>query len=434
MNKKSAEVFLADIKKSLSDAVRQSFDYFGGAAVLLKSSKNVFIKVNAVDLRQHAYTNVDIIRESIIYFKENGANKVYIIENCTQGNFTRLVFKVTGIAAICEETGAIPVYLDETKAVPIFLESLECFIDISEFIFENLIIHRNENLYVSLPKLKTHSMSQVTLFIKNQFGFVHQKSRIADHNYRIHQKFADIYRILRPDFVLVDGVVATNHGYYIAVANTDKCIVPMNVLISGKDPLAVDVTGADLIGYTIDDVEHLKRCKELKIGIGDIRHIEIINKKLFNERKKELTHELLEDFPPELSIIRGKERCCLERCKRNTETLVEVLFRDYDGKGNFTILMGKGIDHKDMELLKGRVHIAGNCAIQDHGLMLLKKLGKKNVTMSYGCNNLAETIYGLCKHMKVNPLKLVPMNPISSLSLLAQAKMNGSKAMIPRLI
>lgn len=395
--KKATEVFLSDTKSSLSDAVRQSFDYFGGAAALLKSSKNVFIKVNAVDLRQNAYTNIDIIRESIIYFKENGAKNIYIIENCTQGSFTRLVFKVTGITSVCEETGAIPVYLDETKAVPIFLESLECFIDISEFIFENLIMNRNENLYVSLPKLKTHSMSQVTLSIKNQFGFVHQESRIADHNYRIHQKFADIYRILRPDFVLVDGIVATNHGHYIAVANTDKCIVPMNLLISGKDPLAVDVVGADLIGYTVDDVEHLIRCKELEIGIGDIRQIEIINNKLFNERKKKLTHELLEDFPPELSIIRGKERCCPEGCKRNTETLVEVLFRDYDGKGDFTILMGKGIDHKKVELLKGRVHIAGSCAIQDHGLMLLKKLGKKNVTMSYGCNNLAESIYGLCQ-------------------------------------
>jgi len=284
--KKATEVFLSDTKSSLSDAVRQSFDYFGGAAALLKSSKNVFIKVNAVDLRQHAYTNIDLIRESIIYFKENGANNVYIIENCTQGSFTRLVFKVTGITSVCEETGAIPIYLDETKAVPIFLESLECFINISDFIFENLIMNRNENLYVSLPKLKTHSMSQVTLSIKNQFGFIHQESRIADHNYRIHQKFADIYRILRPDFVLVDGMIATNHGHYIAVANTDKCIVPMNLLISGKDPLAVDVVGADLIGYTIDDVEHLRRCTELKIGIGDIRHIEIINIKLFNERKK----------------------------------------------------------------------------------------------------------------------------------------------------
>jgi len=431
---KTAKVFLQDTKNGLSDAVRQSFEHFGGAAALLKPSKNVFIKVNAVDLRPHAYTNVDIIRGSIIYFKQNGANNVYIMENCTQGNFTRLVFKVTGIAAVCKETGAIPVYLDETRAVEIYLEGLECFIDISEFIFENLIMHKDKNLYVSLPKLKTHSMSQVTLSIKNQFGFVHQKSRIVDHNYRIHQKFADIYRVLRPDFVLVDGMIATNHGHYIAASNTDKCIVPMDLLISGKDPLAVDAVGAELIGYAIDDVEHLKRCKELEIGIEDIRHIEIINYPLFNKRKTKLTHELLEDFPPDLSIIRGKKRCCPEGCKRNTETLVEVLYRDYDGQGDFTILMGKGIDHKDIEPLTGRVHLAGGCVIEDHGLMLLKKLGKKNVTMSHGCNNLAETIYGLCKQMKVNPLKLVPVNPILSLLLLAQAKMNGSKAMIPRLI
>ena len=96
--------------------------------------------------------------------------------------------------------------------------------------------------------------------------------------------------------------------------------------------------------------------------------------------------------------------------------------------------MEKGIDHQEIKLLKGRVHLAKGCVIEDHGLMLLKKLGKKNVTMSHGWNNLAETIYGLYKQMNINPLKLVPVNPIFSLLLLAQAKMNGSKVMIPRLI
>ena len=85
--------------------------------------------------------------------------------------------------------------------------------------FERLIENGTENLYLSLPKLKTHSMSQVTLSIKNQFGLVHQRSRIADHNYRIHQKFADIYRVLRPDFVLIDGLIATNHGHYHNLSN-----------------------------------------------------------------------------------------------------------------------------------------------------------------------------------------------------------------------
>jgi uncharacterized protein (DUF362 family) len=356
------------------------------------------------------------------------------MENCTQANFTRLVFHATGILDVCRDTGAVPVYLDETRSVPIFLEGIEEFIDISRFVYERLIERGGENLYLSLPKLKTHSMSQVTLSIKNQFGLVHQSSRIADHNYRIHQKFADIYRVLRPQFALVDGLIATNHGHYPAAGNAGKCIVPMNLLIGGADPLAVDVVGSAIMGFGLDEVKHLKQCSATGIGEGDIGRINIVNRGLFDERKKKLTYELLNDFPPDLTFLRGRERCCMEGCRGNTEALVEVLYRDHGGKGGFTILMGKGIDRSAVEKITGRVHIAGGCAIQEHGTALERRLGKKNVTMSPGCNNLAITAHGVCRQMGVHPVRLSPLNPVTSIALLIVAKINGSRAIIPPLL
>lgn len=429
--KKEIGVVLEDTSTGVGWAVRACFEFCGGAKTLLKSSRDVYIKVNAVDLKKYCYTDPEVVRETILYFKENGARNIYVIENCTQGNFTRLVFKATGITRICNETGAVPVFLDETEPIPVFLETLESFIDMSAFVFERLIKNRDENLYVSLPKLKTHSMTQITLSIKNQFGLVHQNSRIADHNYRLHQKFADIYRVIRPDVALVDGIIATNHGHYIAESNRDRCVYPMNLLIAGTDPLAVDVVASKLIGFSVKDVEHLNLCKDFGIGEGDIKKISIHNSHLLRERQQKLTYQLLEDFPADLKILRGKTRCCKEGCRRNTETVVEVLHRDHGGRGGFTILMGKGIDPKEVKKITGRVHIAGGCAIEDYGLELVKRLGKKNVTMSAGCNNLADTLHGLCGHMKVSPLKLVPLNPLNSLLTLCTAKVKGTRAKIP---
>ena len=427
------DVFLADTKGGVSSAVKELFGHFGGAASLLRSSRDVYIKVNAVDLKPYCFTDPEVLRQTILQFKAAGARKIYVMENCTQANFTRLVFHATGITKICRDTGAEPVFLDETKSVPIFLEGIEEFIDISRFVYERLIEQAGENLYISIPKLKTHSMSQVTLSIKNQFGLVHQPSRIADHNYRIHQKFADIYRVIRPQFALIDGLIATNHGHYLAEGNKEKCVVPMDLLIGGADPLATDVVGAALMGFGIGEVKHLKQCRATGIGEGDIKRINIINKDLFKERRKKLTCELLDDFPPDLTILRGRERCCKEGCRRNTETLVEILCRDHGGKGGFTILMGKGIDMASVEKIKGRVHIAGGCAIQDYGVALERRLGKKNVTMSPGCNNLAITAYGICRQMGVHPLKLSPVDPVTSLALLIAARLNGSRAIIPPL-
>lgn len=425
-----AEVILADTKPGLAQAVRSIFENFGGGASLLRSSRDVYIKVNGVGSEPYVYTSPEVLLETIRYFQACGARDIYVIENSTQANFTRLVFASTGYGRVCKATGAVPVYLDETPAVPVFLETLEEFIDISAFVFERLIEHREENLYLSLPKLKTHSMAQVTLSIKNQFGLVHQKSRTPDHNYRIHQKFADIYRIIRPDFAMIDGLVATSHGHYPTSYNAAKSIVPMDLLIGGRDPLATDVVGAALMGLGIEDVRHLELCRSTGIGQGDIDRIEIVNRHLFDERKQQLTYRLLDDYPPDVTFLRGEERCCPEGCRCNTEMLIEMLYRDHGGKGGFTVLMGKGIDRKAVDKITGRAHIAGSCAIQDHGVRLQNRLGKRNVTMSPGCNDLALSTAGLCRQMKVNPIRLSQIDPVRSAALLVVAKAKGSRANI----
>lgn len=434
MKKARAEVILTDTKGGIAPAVREVFDHFGGGGNLLRSSRDVYIKVNAVGPEPNVYTDPIVLLETIRYFRRCGARTIYVMENCTQANFTRLVFQATGYLKICKETGAVPVFLDETPAVPIFLEGIEEFIDISRFAFERLIEHGAENLYLSLPKLKTHSMSQVTLSIKNQFGLVHQKSRIADHNYRIHQKFADIYRVLRPHFVLIDGLIATTHGHYPTTYNADKCIVPMDLLIGGPDPLATDMVAAALMGFDLTQVKHLDLSRATGIGIGDLNRIDIINKHLFEERKQHLTCELLDDYPQNLTFLRGKERCCTEGCRRNTESVVEMIYRDHGGKGDFTILMGKGIDKQAVDRITGRVHIAGSCAIQDYGVALQSRLGKRKVTLSPGCNDLALTVHGLCRQMGILPVQLSQVDLVRSAALFIMAKLKGSKANIVPLI
>ncbi|MDT8273393.1 MAG: DUF362 domain-containing protein, partial [Desulfomonilia bacterium] len=415
----------------LDTVVDSLFSAFGGAKSLMRSSGDVYLKVNGIDFKPHVYTSVEVVSAVVRYFTAAGARRVYVMENSTQGNFTRLVFEITGMNKMCRETGAQPVYLDETREMPLYLEGLKSFVQIPDFIHENLIRKRAENLYISIPKLKSHSMTTVTLGIKNQFGLVHQKSRIADHNFKLHQKIADIFGAIQPDFTLIDGIEATNHGHYPALAQTDECVVPLNVLIGGDDPLAVDVMGAQFLGFPLDEVEHLRLAAGYKLGESKIDAIEIENRNLFEERKQLFSWDLLEKFPAGVRIIRGTERCCTEGCKRNTEAVLEMLGQDFAGKGGFTILMGKGISSEEISSVTGPVHLAGDCVIAQWYPELKDSFGKRSITLSPGCNNLAATIDGLAHWMKVPPLKLVPLNPLVSLKLLLMAKLHGTKANIP---
>jgi uncharacterized protein (DUF362 family) len=428
------DVVLADSAQGIASALREIFAHFGGAAGLLRASRDVYIKVNAVGDKPYSYVDPNVLRETILHFKERGAREVYVMENCTQANFTRLVFEAIGFTRICKETGATPVFLDETPAIPVFLEGIEQFVDLSRFAFERLVVGRAENLYVSLAKLKTHSMSQVTLSVKNQFGLVHQRSRIADHNYRLHQKLADLYRVLRPDFAIIDGLVATDHGHYFPEYNAPRQVVPMDLLVGGLDPLATDVVAAALMGFALGDVEHLALARETGIGRGAMEQIGIANHALFDARKRQLSCELLHDVPPDLTIVRGEERCCKEGCRLNTESVVEMLYRDHSGKGGFTIVMGKGFDKGAVDGIRGRVHVAGGCAVQELGISLQRRLGARSVTMSPGCNDLALTVLGLCKQMRVHPVKLTSVGLLRTAALLMTARLKGTKANIVPLI
>jgi uncharacterized protein (DUF362 family) len=125
------------------------------------------------------------------------------------------------------------------------------------------IVNRGNNTYLSLPKLKTHSMAPVTLGVKNQQAFPVDADRMKQHSHgTLHRRLAALYALTRPDFCIIEGLTATAHGHFAPTALLDECLVPMNVLIGGPDTLAVDVVGAKVLGYDLLEVEHLRLCAE----------------------------------------------------------------------------------------------------------------------------------------------------------------------------
>jgi hypothetical protein len=84
-------------------AVGEIFDELGGSA-LLKSSGDVYIKPNAIDAKAYCHTRIEVLKAVIEYWQQAGAKKVYVLENSTQANYTRVVFAVNGYAKLCRQT------------------------------------------------------------------------------------------------------------------------------------------------------------------------------------------------------------------------------------------------------------------------------------------------------------------------------------------
>lgn len=439
---------VSDIDK----AVTAIFDELGGAS-LLKASGEVYIKPNAVDAKPYSHTRVEVLRELILYWKKAGAKKIYLFENSTQANYTRLVYKATGYARLCRETGANPVYLDEEKSRPLTFNGRGPAgvmepdgYDLTSFDMPQTVIRlmeeRDRHLYINVPKLKTHSMGVVTLGVKNQWGFPMQKCRGFDHNYNLPQKLVDVLGHIRPDITLIEGVEGTIYGHYFATALADKQVRPFRVLIASTNVVAADIVGARIFGLNVDDVPHLKIAIErgLSNGVmgpqdialsGDLVSLEKIDLIGDMPANGHYPWDLYPEFPPDVTVIKGNKLVCREGCLNNPLCVMQTMYMDNGGKGGWTLVLGKGHDPSVINNINGRVLVAGHCAIEEVSENLIKRLGRKKVYLSGECNNLCSTVEAMFHLMKINPVSYVPINPLAISAAFLMARMKGSTSRVP---
>src|SRR5271157_3431549 len=160
--------YRAPIPQDILDAaVQRVFEQFGGGAALLKSSKNVYLKPNGIDAKLFCYTDPAVLEAIIKYFQAQGAHQIFLLENSTQSNFTRLVFASNGYGKLCKRFGVKPIFLDEEKTFPFTFQGKPASSDdpagydhatfeMSATVVRELIERKSQNLYIDVPKLKTH--------------------------------------------------------------------------------------------------------------------------------------------------------------------------------------------------------------------------------------------------------------------------------------
>jgi len=113
------------------------------------------------------------------------------------------------------------------------------------------------DLFISMPKLKTHHWAGVTLSMKNLFGImpgsVYGWPKNVLHWQGIEQSIVDISATLpRAPFTIVDGIVGMEGNGPI-----QGTALAAGVLLFGADPVAVDATATRVMSLAPERVGHL---------------------------------------------------------------------------------------------------------------------------------------------------------------------------------
>lgn len=368
------------------------------------SAREVLIKPNAVNFEPHVHVYPAFIGALVAAMREDGAGLVSVMESCTNGSFTRLVFEITGIRREVTAAGGRCVYLDEGASSPVELGGCGR-VETSRFVADRLLSNRGDFFYVDLAKLKTHSMTTVTLCLKNQWCFVDPKHRGALHNHALHRSIREVNRLFVPDLCIVEGLVGTNHGHFPLKGYDSECLWNGGVLIAGRNAVATDAASCRLIGIDPAKVEHIAICA----GDTGLLDPPVTCLDPIDPPPAPFTDAMLPFFPADVVVHKGRERCCKEGCYSNPVCAVQVMAANYGGHGGFHMFMGKGHDPAEIDACPGPVLVVGPCAQEEVYGRLVKRLGKRKVRLSPGHNNLKETLRGLIPLMGIDILKISPL-------------------------
>ncbi len=238
----------------------------------LLDEKPVLIKPNYINAK-HPSTGITtdsrVIEGVVKFLKQHGVKETIIGEG---SGFTDTfeAYRIAGVDALAKRWNVKLVDLNRDDFIEINPPSpLANKVKIARTALESTII--------SIAKLKPHRQAGVTLSIKNMIGAVTPKGVL---HFNLNRNIAEIASIIKPSIAVIDGIIA-GEGH-----ETSGNPVEMNLVIAGKDPVAVDSVGATVMGIPLADVKHLSLAEEKGLGTSDLNKIEIVGEPIEKTRKK----------------------------------------------------------------------------------------------------------------------------------------------------
>lgn len=257
MDKKTAIVDFTGYK----DSIKKVLDEINAKEILSKQ-KQILIKPNLVDaLEFPVTTHPDSVSAIIDYIKDCSDSKIIIAEGSgSASKETNEIYEILGYKKLAKEKNIELMDLNKERLIKLMNNQFQIFKEyyIPKIAFDYFII--------SVPVLKAHSFSIVTLSLKNMMGFAPPKYYQKDGFWKksffhghMHKSIIDINRYRTSDIIVLDATVGLAE-YHLG---GKECHPKINKIIAGTDPIEVDKIGAKLLGFDWKKIPHIEMYDKL---------------------------------------------------------------------------------------------------------------------------------------------------------------------------
>ncbi len=234
----------------------------------IKSDSTIFIKPNFTFpyYKEGITTSPKLLKILIGIIKDKADN--VIVGESDGGNHSfsaDRAFKGHGMYDICKETGAELVNLSKVTSKYVEEEILGKKVKV---LLPKLLLEEVD-CFISVPVLKVHVMTGVTLSMKNLWGCYPDTMRCLHHKH-LSRKLALITKQLNPKLVLIDGIYSLdNHGpMYGDAKKTD-------LIMSSNNPVVADSLGAAIMGIPLAKAQHILVAKKYGLGTTNLGEMNI---------------------------------------------------------------------------------------------------------------------------------------------------------------
>jgi len=261
--------------------VPQALALVGGLGPIIKDGQTVVIKPNLVTPEKAGQpglmTDVRVVEAVVKEIQKTATCRIIIAEGCAakDGKTTMDAFAQNGYADLARRYSLELKDLNADQRRTVRIPGL---MGRPEYQMPETIMRCD--VLIDMPVMKTHTLATVTLGIKNLFGLM-TVPKMEFHGPTLDQTLVDIVRMRPPDLVVVDGLTGTEgngplHG----------TPVRMDLVLAGRNVLAVDSVAAAVMGFDPKSINHLAIAEANGVGTNDLARITVVGSPIDQVRRE----------------------------------------------------------------------------------------------------------------------------------------------------
>jgi uncharacterized protein (DUF362 family) len=259
------------------EMLKEAVDSVGGLKSVIRKTDKVLVRANAcwaVKPDSGIASDPRVVEALMrLIRRETEPSEIVVADRSSIGADTAESFRVTGVGEAALRGGADRVLpLEQDQRVP-------TQVDQPMVLFKPVHLPKSmleADVLIYLSKMKVHKLTHISMSMKMNQGTLDWYDAIRNHRADMHQKMIDMLKVMRPHLSIVDALWPMQ-GQGPGSPFPEDLIKDFNVLLAGKDPVAVDTVGSTIMGFDAHhDIPMLRGAEMAGLGVATLNQIDVI--------------------------------------------------------------------------------------------------------------------------------------------------------------